>query len=380
MAFEPSVQFHFNQDKKELDEDDDEPLLQFHKENEEDDEPLLQVKQDEAEDKSTSKYDNEDLNIQPRLKDESHIQSVSSSTRLIIKVVLGIFAVCAVAALVIAFVSLIFGIAGLQKSSNTEAITQKPSTTSSPTTSESVPSTTSPPTKPPPVLVQNADCGAGLWNKIVHLNMSDRSQECPHGWRGYDGPVRCCGRPVISRSSTASVYFSTNGYKYSKVCGKAIGYQQGSPDCFANYNRQEPDTETVDGIYVDGVSVTHGNPRTHIWTFAVGLRERSNTTGNGNNCPCDGGTNPPDFVENNYFCETGDDTPNVELNRFFGDDPLWDGQDCHDATCCSFNSPPWFRVQLPNPTMNDIEVRILGDQSTGDEDSPIAYLEIYVQT
>ena len=240
--------------------------------------------------------------------------------------------------------------------------------------------TSAPPSQPtsaPQFVGSKSECGSGQWKRIAYFDMSDPAQECPRGWRGYTSPVRCCGRPVTDRSSCPAVFFETYGYQYSKVCGRATGYQQGSPDGFASIVNAEPSTETVNGIYVDGVSVTHGNPRMHIWTFAVGLHERGGS--DAHNCPCDGGASPPPFVGNNFFCETGDDTPSVEVHQFFGDDPLWDGKDCNISTCCSQNNPPWFNVQMSSPTTDAIEVRICGDQRTGDEDSPIAMLELYVQ-
>ena len=30
-----------------------------------------------------------------------------------------------------------------------------------------------------------------------------------------------------------------------------------------------PDATTIDDAYVDGVSLTHGSPQQHIWTFAA---------------------------------------------------------------------------------------------------------------
>lgn len=299
------------------------------------------------------------------------VQGVVTLKTLIVfvGVVVGFVAVLAIAAFAL-------GIAGLGYKASTTTSTPPPKQ-QLPTTQPNVVTTG----KPAPEFVQKPECGSdGLWKRIAYFDMSDPSQECPRGWRGYTSPVRCCGRPVTDRSSCPAVFYETNGYQYSKVCGRATGYQQGSPDCFASIVNAEPATETVNGIYVDGVSVTHGNPRSHIWTFAVGLHEKApGNANNNNNCPCDGGTSPPSFVGNNYFCETGDDTPNVELHRFFGDDPLWDGFDCHNTTCCLQNNPPWFKVQLDNPTTDAIEVRICGDQRTGDEDSPISLLEIYVQ-
>ena len=39
------------------------------------------------------------------------------------------------------------------------------------------------------------------------------------------------------------------------------------------------------------------------------------------------------------------------------------------STCCSFNYPPWFCKQLPQPTRDYIEVRLCGDESTDNEDA-----------
>ena len=326
----------------------------------EDEEPLVQF-----EDKDD---DDDDFDPYKGFK-QSTTKSVFSG-----KAVLLALAVVVAAFVLIAVVAIALGAAGLNKT-----VVKTLSDMHSDMTSSSLPSPTT--TKPTakPNLVSNQKCGVGLWNRIIYLNMNDTAQECPRGWRGYEGPVRCCGRPVLARSSCPAAFFSSDGYQYSKVCGRAIGYQQGSPDAFASDDTGEPQ-ETIDGLYVDGVSLTHGNPRTHIWTFAAGLLENGdNDVNNRHRCPCDNGQDPPDFIGVNYFCETGDHERTHNRTKFFKDDPLWDGNNCVESTCCRFNSPPWFKVQLPRPTTDDIEVRICGDQSTGDEDTPIALLEIYVQ-
>ena len=282
------------------------------------------------------------------------------------KVTLIILAVMIGASLFIALVAVILGAVGINKGSPTPS-----------SDGFNVLPTMNPTGKP--VLVENPNCGDGLWNRVIYINMNDSSQECPQGWRGYDGPVRCCGRPVLARSSCPSAYFSANGYQYGKVCGRAIGYQQGSPDAFASNDSREPQ-ETINGIYVDGVSLTHGNPRTHIWTFAAGLLEKETSpTNNNHRCPCDNGQVSPDFVGNHFFCETGNHDSTHNQSRFYWEDPLWNGKGCVSSACCGYNKPPWFKVKLPVATTHDIEVRICGDQSTGDEDTPIALLEVYVQ-
>ncbi len=65
---------------------------------------------------------------------------------------------------------------------------------------------------------------------------------------------------------------------------------------------------------------------------------------------------------------------------FYSDDPLWDGQGCGGtSTCCEFNHPPWFCKQLPQPTTDDIELRICGNESIGNEDTPIEIVDMYVR-
>ena len=65
---------------------------------------------------------------------------------------------------------------------------------------------------------------------------------------------------------------------------------------------------------------------------------------------------------------------------------IWDGQGCAGSnTCCEFNNPLWFCKQLdPEPTTEDIEIRIMGNvvgayRSLENEDTPVQLIEIYVQ-
>lgn len=99
-------------------------------------------------------------------------------------------------------------------------------------------------------------------------------------------------------------------------------------------------------------------------------------------CPCShaGGTPAPVYVGDNYYCESGRPTDAFTSNTFFGNDPLWDGKQCDsEGTCCTEKSPPWFSVNLPTTTTDDIEVRICGDEGTSNEDTPIAVMELFVQ-
>ena len=61
----------------------------------------------------------------------------------------------------------------------------------------------------------------------------------------------------------------------------------------------------LDDAYVDGVSITVGSPRVHVWTYAAGFISTENQETH--NCPCNegiyAGTSAPSFVGNDYYCE-----------------------------------------------------------------------------
>ena len=205
-------------------------------------------------------------------------------------------------------------------------------------------------------------CGAGQWTRVAYLNMNDTTQFCPSVWRDRTmNGVRVCGRQ--SSSGCYGTFYPT-GRTYSKVCGRVIGFQIGHTDGFHSFS-------SINSAYIEGVSITHGSPRAHIWTLAADLYESNS------GCPCEGGTSPPSFVGNNYYCESGNSGTSAPNNFLYANDPLWDGQQCQsEGTCCS--TAPWFTVDLFVPTTDSIEVRICAD-STADEDTPINLLELYVQ-
>ena len=166
-------------------------------------------------------------------------------------------------------------------------------------------------------------------------------------------PIRTCRRQL--NTNINSVNYTSYGIPYSRVCGRIIAYQLGTPEGFLGYNNQSQ--RTVDDAYVDGISVTFGHPRNHIWTFAA--------TRNGQSyCPCIVlGSAAPFFVSGDYFCEVGVENGG---NNFNTNNPLWDGQGCASSSaCCGFNNPPWFCKQLDQPTTEDIEIRIVGNVQGG---------------
>ena len=216
-------------------------------------------------------------------------------------------------------------------------------------------------------------CGRGSWARVAYLNMTNPTQRCPSAWQEIrSGGIRVCTR---STSGCNSVIYTTSG-QYDRVCGRIVGYQYRRPDAFYYYTRNP--SRTIDDVYVDGVSVTHGQPRQHIWTFAAAAAEAHDATWI---CPCSNPTNPetilvPPFVGNNYFCESAR-IMNDAQSIVYADDPLWDGNGCGPSSnCCSFNSPPWFSVQLPAPTTDNIEIRLCDGSSA--DNSPLEIIEVYV--
>lgn len=226
--------------------------------------------------------------------------------------------------------------------------------------------------------------GAGKWRRIAHLDMSDPNQQCPSNWRLVTTPERACGRSTFNPSCDSAI-FSSGGESYTRVCGRVNAYQSGLNNAFTPGLWHNPGLE---GRYMDGVSVTHGNPgsRQHIWSFVAALYETSPSYRIQAVCACTNTNfewtpnNVEDiaFVGNNYFCDTGNPGPTHSPNAVYLDDPLWDGEGCGPtSTCCEFNNPPWFCVTLPQPTTDDIELRNCHDENMNDEDLNIQLVEIY---
>ena len=121
-------------------------------------------------------------------------------------------------------------------------------------------------------------CGGPGWTRLAYLNMTNLTEQCPLNWDLHTSPVRACGgsNNLICDSAT---FDNTNGIRYSQVCGRIIGYQKDTPEAFGSANSGQD----IDDPYVDGVSLTHGSPREHVWTFAAARDETIQTD---YVCPC----------------------------------------------------------------------------------------------
>lgn len=224
-------------------------------------------------------------------------------------------------------------------------------------------------------------CGTltGGWMRVADLNMTDPAQQCPRGFAEINSgvaPTRLC-TPDSNQAGCFSHTFPVTA-RYQHVCGKIIAYQDNTPNAFFPFHIRS--SLTINDIYVDGISLTHGNPRSHVWTFAAALDE---SLGHLSGCACsnvlaDPTANLPPFMGQNYFCDTGSRN-DVEF-LFYADDPLWDGRGCGtDSSCCSFNDPPWFFRELVSATSDDLEMRVCRDSGRSNEDTPFEVVELYVR-
>ena len=221
-------------------------------------------------------------------------------------------------------------------------------------------------------------CGVqGGWMYVTSLDMKRPYDSCPSQFKQEiaEGKRLCVKK---ARTGCSSQHYSTGGVEYAEVCGKARGYQYGSPDT-APY---PPGTyRSIEEAYTDGVSITHGsNPRKHIWTYMGGYTEYPQMT-HEHCCPCAAKGVPlkyNHFIGNNYYCESGN--PSNWQEKWYLNDPLWDGAGCPTGnSCCSNSGLPYFHRTLPCVTTDSIEVRLCADQSRPDEDIGLEELELYVR-
>ena len=227
--------------------------------------------------------------------------------------------------------------------------------------------------------------GAGGWTRAVYLNMSDFNQQCPSNWNLTTTPIRGCGRRATGNIQCDSVTYSVHGRTYSSVCGRILAYQRGEAAAF--YRAIINNYDTIDRAYLSGVSLTHGpaETRQHIWSFVGALYEQDPNYITHWNCPCTN-TNVswphqvPSFINNDYFCDTGNPEPGYSSTIYYINDPLWDGKGCSStSTCCEFNYPPWFCKSLPQPTSDDLEIRNCYADLSSHEDRLITLIDVYVK-
>ena len=216
-----------------------------------------------------------------------------------------------------------------------------------------------------------APCGicSPNWRRVAYIDTTQGPGQCPSGLVEHVKSAtnqRACGRSTDRGCS--SVTYPAGG-SYTNICGRVRGYQFYSANAFEG--------NSINAPYVDGISITRGNPRQHVWTYAAYYFEGSST------CPCSR-TNTsdyssvPDFVGRDFYCETAF-ARSSGANRIAWENPLWDGAGSTCGTggqCCATFG--WFHKTVHPSTSDHIEVRWCGDQPKRNEDVLTELVEIWV--
>ena len=108
-----------------------------------------------------------------------------------------------------------------------------------------------------------------------------------------------------------------------------------------------------------------------MWSYKAGLSDDGNYPRW--NCPCAHvpGPDPPPFVGDHYYCESGD-TGRYRCSEYYSSDVLWDGNQCDGSNnnCCTNSDIPWYFRQLARSVEgSDLEVRICHSENGTQEDT-----------
>ena len=192
------------------------------------------------------------------------------------------------------------------------------------------------------------------WRRVAYIDTTRGPGQCPSGLVEHVNSTtnqRACGRSTDIGCS--SVTYPAGG-SYTNICGQVRGYQFYSPNAFDGSRGN-----SINDPYVDGISITRGSPRQHVWTYTAYYYEGHNI--NAYLCPC-GQTNTsnysnvPDFVGRDFYCETSF-TANSGSVRIAWENPLWDGAGSTCGTggqCCATFG--WFHKTVTPSTSDHIEV------------------------
>ncbi len=189
-------------------------------------------------------------------------------------------------------------------------------------------------------------CGGitGGWTRIAKLN----PDLCPDKFKTvrYQGAHKSCTF-MYSVPGCSLITYKTSNIQFSHVCGKVRGYRIGTPDGFRGgvHKHSSLGSNSVDGIIIS--AGTH-----HIWTFT------------GINCVCG---HAPFYMGHRFSCSH----TFCDARRSFCE-LLFTNNRCGPYA-------PWFYTRLENYTSTDVQVRVCRDESSENEDIPIASLELYVQ-
>ena len=212
--------------------------------------------------------------------------------------------------------------------------------------------------------------------------MTIPGQSCPDALKlRTSNSLRLCGK--TTGNSCDSFILPVDGQTYQQVRGKVKAYQYGTTDGFLRWRGGRPvgGSDDIESVYVDGISITHGqSPRNHVFTYVVGWRQYNverNPERDNASCPSAGYGQPqPDFVGDNYICSSGNPGPRLSWS-LFPNTPLFSNILGNCMNCG--DDHPFFCVNLPAPTTDDLEIRVCADEGLGNEDIRIESMDFYIR-
>ena len=207
----------------------------------------------------------------------------------------------------------------------------------------------------------------GRWKRIAYLSNDTSPVVCPTGFEFITDPnVPALCKRSPTGAICSPITYSTNGNSYSQVCGTIHGSYFGDPDGFNSYTsiRSRHAGTSLNGNYVDGISLTHGSMNEHhIWTLSAIVNLANNPNDICSVCT----RNKPSYVGMDYSCDV---VGTQKCGSGCSPRQIWvDGQ-------CKGNNT--FYKNLKQLTSDDIEMRLCADQPKDDEDIFLSYIEIYV--
>ena len=206
----------------------------------------------------------------------------------------------------------------------------------------------------------------GSFRHIYSLDKTRPNESCPDALtlQTVDS-LRLCGKKFGFRPNHITV--PVNGQSYQQLRGRVITYQAGTTDAFHKFS--DSNCISIDDVYVDGISITRGqSPRIHVWTYAIGQRG-----GGKSSCPSIGGQKPPGFVGENYFCSAGNPASSIARKYIVYPTPLWSSIFGNVE-----DNDLYFCVSFRDPTTDDLEIRVITDETRGNEDIYIQSIDFYV--
>ena len=221
----------------------------------------------------------------------------------------------------------------------------------------------------------HAQCGDGVWMRIGYFDTRQPLAKCPDPLMRLvvDGSSYC----MRHASGCDSVFFDVLGTNYSEICGRIVAKQYGNMNAFSSF--------TVAGAYAEGILITRGSPRQHVWTYTVAdVANPASDYNQDDVCPCtghDSAPQPPSFFGSDYYCDSANDAGRNAERRLYSKE-LWnsEGPICNvNASCCNNPDQPWFKKKVAEPVSDDIELRWCASESVAAEGTATQLVELYIR-